>query len=247
MSGVRGALALASRASAPAGPLDVLRTDLAELARLHGFSGGFYMHIGHRRPISEIQAELPPLRQEPRQLVSTGGLDETLYRRRGYLDLDPLAARAARGFTPFAWTLEEFADDAKARPVLRSLDAWGVRSGVIAPIQDYAGGPAFVTLFRGVAKAELAEPAAAALLLAAARLHATARSAPDAQAKGLSQRELEVLRLAALGHTEQEAAATLALSRRGVQFHLARAGEKLDAPNKTAAVARAVSAGLIAL
>ncbi|MEH0196582.1 LuxR C-terminal-related transcriptional regulator [Caulobacter sp. CCNWLY153] len=228
--------------------LEVVRADLAVLARKHGFVGGVYMHIGHRRPISELQAELLPLRQEPRQLIASGGIDEGLYRRRGYLDLDPLAARAAAGFTPFAWSVEQLAEaDPNGRPVLRALDAWGVRSGMAAPIQDYAAGPAFVTLFRGESVTEFVEEAAAALLLAAARLHAVVRAAPDAQVKGLSHRELEVLRQAAMGRTEQETAASLALSRRGVQFHLARAGEKLDARNKTAAVARAVSAGLISL
>jgi DNA-binding CsgD family transcriptional regulator len=56
---------------------------------------------------------------------------------------------------------------------------------------------------------------------------------------------MQVLRLAARGLTEVETAAQLRLSRRGVQFHLARAGAKLDTSNKTAAVARAISLGLI--
>ncbi len=58
---------------------------------------------------------------------------------------------------------------------------------------------------------------------------------------------MDVLRLAALGSTEQETAFALSLSRRGVQFHLARAVDKLGAVNKTAAVARAVGAGLISV
>ena len=63
----------------------------------------------------------------------------------------------------------------------------------------------------------------------------------------LSAREIAVLRLAALGRTEQETAETLRLSRRTIQYHLASAAVKLGTPNKTAAVARAVSRGLIVL
>jgi len=66
-------------------------------------------------------------------------------------------------------------------------------------------------------------------------------------ASPLSEREAAVLRLAALGCTEQATAGALRLSRRTIQYHLASAVEKLNAPNKTAAVARAVCAGLIDL
>ena len=64
-------------------------------------------------------------------------------------------------------------------------------------------------------------------------------------ANPLTAREVMVLRLAAQGRTEHETAQALRLSRRTIQYHLASAVEKLGAPNKTAAVARAVGHGLI--
>ncbi|MFZ0269329.1 autoinducer binding domain-containing protein [Caulobacter sp.] len=233
-----------------AGESDDLRDGLASLARRHGFAGAIYMHVGHRLPAAGGES---PSRSEPRLLAATHGFDEGAYRRRGYLDLDPLVDRAATAFTPFGWTLAQVASDVAARPVVRAFEAWGVRSGVIAPVQDYAAGPAFVNLFgpepflAATSEAGGDDPRLAALLLGAARLHGVARETPDVRVLGLSRREIQVLRLAALGRTEQETAEALTLSRRGVQFHLARVGEKLDAPNKTAAVARAVSAGVITL
>lgn len=79
---------------------------------------------------------------------------------------------------------------------------------------------------------------------AARPLEAAPKVSPEAL---LSKREIEVLSLAAIGLTEAETAQKLKLSRRGVQFHLARAGIKLETPNKIATVARAIADGLITI
>jgi DNA-binding CsgD family transcriptional regulator len=112
-------------------------------------------------------------------------------------------------------------------------------------VQDYAYGPSLLNLYGPRGRA----PDPGALMLAAVEVHMAARALPGQTAADslLNAREIEVLRLAAIGRTEQETAHSLSLSRRGVQFHLARAMEKLGAANKTAAVATAVSAGLIGL
>lgn len=238
--------AVLARLETPADPASAYRAALGQAARRCGFPQAAYMHLGHRLPSETIQA--------PGRLISSGGLDETLYRKRGYLAYDPLAARAAAAFAPFAWSLDDLADTA-ARPLARAFEAWGVRSGLIAPIQDSAAGSAFVNFFGSEPSLVSLDPDSEALrdgraLLAAARLHAAARADLPTQgvADGaLNAREMHVLRLAARGLTEMETAAQLKLSRRGVQFHLSRAGAKLDTPNKTAAVARAITLGLIAM
>lgn len=225
----------------PADPTSAYRATLGRAARRCGFAQAAYMHLGYR---------LPGAAEVPSRLISSGGLDETLYLKRGYLAYDPLAARAATAFAPFAWSLEDLTD-AAARPLARAFEAWGVRSGLVAPIQDSAAGPAFVNFFGSeprIAPVDALRDGQA--LLAAAQLHAAART--DLPAEGvadgvLNAREMHVLRLAARGLTEMETAAQLKLSRRGVQFHLSRAGAKLDTPNKTAAVARAIALGLIAM
>lgn len=57
---------------------------------------------------------------------------------------------------------------------------------------------------------------------------------------GLSPREIEVLRLMALGRTDDETAEVLSISRRTVHTHVASILNKLTAENRTAAVATAV-------
>jgi DNA-binding CsgD family transcriptional regulator len=225
-----------ARAPRPA----VVRLLLEEAARGHGFAGAAYMHIG--RGLETGAAE-------PARLAAVGGFSASAYRRQGYLALDPLARRAAKAFLPFVWTLDEISDDPAAAPLVRALQGWGISAGAIAPVQDYAHGPALLNLFRAEREPLVLDPAA--VMLDAFRLHARLRDqdGPACPSGGepLAAREIEVLRLAALGRTEAETAHELGLSRRGVQFHLARAMAKLDAPNKTAAVARAVRMGAVVI
>ncbi len=73
-------------------------------------------------------------------------------------------------------------------------------------------------------------------------------SNPRGQPAGasLSDRELEVLTLAAKGYTNKAIAVQLTISDRTVQGHFARIFEKLQAGSRTEAVMKAVAMGLIA-
>lgn len=68
---------------------------------------------------------------------------------------------------------------------------------------------------------------------------------PDADVEPLTDRELEVLRLAAKGYTNKVIGAELSISDRTVQGHLAKIYAKLGASSRTEAVMRAVSFGWI--
>lgn len=57
--------------------------------------------------------------------------------------------------------------------------------------------------------------------------------------RGLTPREIEVLDLVAQGQADKQCALALGVSVRTVQKHLERIYRKLDAPNRTAALARA--------
>lgn len=61
----------------------------------------------------------------------------------------------------------------------------------------------------------------------------------------LSRREIEVLRLAAGGHTNRQIAATLGLSGRTVDRHMSNILLKLDVPSRAAATAYAYEHGLV--
>jgi LuxR family maltose regulon positive regulatory protein len=71
-------------------------------------------------------------------------------------------------------------------------------------------------------------------------------SSGQALIEPLSQRELEVLHLIALGRTNQEIAQQLIIAPGTVKAHTASIYRKLDVANRTEAVARARQLGILA-
>ena len=61
----------------------------------------------------------------------------------------------------------------------------------------------------------------------------------------LSKRQQEVLQWAAVGKTDWEIGMILGISESAVKFHFEIARKKLNATNRTHAVARAITMGLI--
>ena len=72
-----------------------------------------------------------------------------------------------------------------------------------------------------------------------------ARQEETAPVESLTDRELQILTLAAKGYTNKAIAVQLGISDRTVQNHLANTFQKLNAESRTEAVMRAVSLGLI--
>jgi DNA-binding NarL/FixJ family response regulator len=72
------------------------------------------------------------------------------------------------------------------------------------------------------------------------------RQEETAPVESLTDRELQILTLAAKGYTNKAIAVQLGISDRTVQNHLANTFQKLNAESRTEAVMRAVSLGLIA-
>ena len=68
---------------------------------------------------------------------------------------------------------------------------------------------------------------------------------PTSSGVSISARELEVLRLVAHGKTNQEIGEELAVSRRTAKAHVERVISRLGVANRTEAVARAMSLGLL--
>jgi LuxR family maltose regulon positive regulatory protein len=93
-----------------------------------------------------------------------------------------------------------------------------------------------------------AEPSAtAALPVDPTARHVVSPAEPSGQVlvEPLSERELEVLRLIALGKTNPEIAQQLVIARGTVKAHAAHIYQKLDVTNRTEAVARARQLGLL--
>ena len=101
-------------------------------------------------------------------------------------------------------------------------------SEVVAAIREVAGGGSYVN------------PA-----LVARMVSAEAKEAADAQADPLSEREHEVLRLLALGHTNQEIAKTLFISVRTAETHRAHIMQKLGLASRAELVHYALAKQII--
>ena len=80
------------------------------------------------------------------------------------------------------------------------------------------------------------------------RLSSTSReSVTQKQLDELSKREMEILRLAARGMSNQDIATQLYLSRRTIQAHLANIFRKMDVGSRTEAVLQALKKGWLGL
>lgn len=231
---------------------DSLQETLRDLALRFGLKGGHYVHLGHavRAIGAAAEAAVRPVR-----FLTTSVSDRRLYLEEGGLCWDPPMQQIAGAHRPFAWTaaaIEQAGED--GRWLASRLKGRGVHGGVAAPVQDYAAGPAYVSFysaFTGEVEA-LLEARGPELAWAAAGFHEEAkrRLAPIAEGTGrlaLTTREIDCLRLAALGQTVQETAEALQVTPRTVEFHLKNAADKFGAPNKTRAVALAIGRGLIAV
>jgi DNA-binding NarL/FixJ family response regulator len=71
------------------------------------------------------------------------------------------------------------------------------------------------------------------------------RAAGELERGGLTRRELEVLRLVAIGRTNAEIATELFLSTRTVEMHVRNTLSKLGCRSRTEATARAHTMGLV--
>jgi DNA-binding CsgD family transcriptional regulator len=80
--------------------------------------------------------------------------------------------------------------------------------------------------------------------VAALQMYSARKSALQG-ARRLTKREIEVLSLIAQGHSSKEAAETLYVSKRTVDFHLANVYDKLQVKNRVQAFRAATRFGLI--
>lgn len=226
----------------------LLQEKLGALARELDFQGGVYVHLGHAVLAPRQAAGLKALR-----FVASSIWDRRLYLEGGPLMFGPSAAPGSWIAGPFAWTTSPAAGLTNADMAFRAnLRERGIRACVLTPIHDYAAGPAYLNLYsiyQGEAERQVRENGPA-LAFAASRFHEQAKGLTTAAraANGgslLTPREIDCLRLAALGLTAQETADALQVTVRTIEFHLKNAVEKFGAANKVRAVALAVRQGLI--
>jgi DNA-binding CsgD family transcriptional regulator len=212
-----------------------------------GFFGGRYVQLGRRswgmedREADSVLRHLSTARDVDRE-------DEE------WIASDPAIAGIRDSYTPFCWTTRGVAEwNARQRRWIEGERARGITAGMAIPVQDSAGCPAYLSLFGGDEESigQLIERRAPELAFLAGKFHAIAKTVvPIAPWVGrgprLSRREIECLKLAALGQTVDRSGHTLGISGRTVEFHLRNALEKLGAPTKLRAVVLAFGTGVAA-
>lgn len=170
------------------------------------------------------------------------------YFQAGYLRIDPRIGRARACRKAFVWTPELF----QHVPALwNDLQKNDLENGCTQPILSEASGVSmlsFVRKERAVTAAELAEKEKDILQLAQIVHKLYARLLRQQEASTLpelTRREMEIMLWSAEGKSAQDIAHRLGISRNTIEFHIKNALAKLNAPNKTAAVVRAASLGML--
>lgn len=228
---LRSALAQAEDAQAV---FDVI----AEMVRRLGFEHCAY----------GVRVRVPFTRQRTFLISNYDVRWQERYRAAGYLHTDPTVAHGIRTTAPLIWSRDFFRQTPQMWAEARSFD---LCVGWAQSCCDASGSVGMLTLARSheaLSRAEIRtrEPEYTWLVhLAHMALSAALRRANCAQPPNLSPREIEVLRWMADGKTAEEIALLLDISVHTVNFHVRNVKAKLQAANKTAAVASAIGLGLL--
>ncbi|WP_310451527.1 LuxR family transcriptional regulator [Sulfuritalea sp.] len=169
------------------------------------------------------------------------------YLKHGYHAIDPTIEHAKTSVLPLIWSSALF-DQALARDA-REL---GFNHGWTQPLRASNGKFGALTLARsqGAISADELEAKLPMMQWLAQVVHARlfreflARQRNESSTR-LSERELEVLRLASEGGTAGDIAELTGVGERTVNFHIANIISKLGATNKTHAVTLAMRLGLL--
>ncbi|AVT74396.1 HTH-type quorum sensing-dependent transcriptional regulator RpaR [Rhodopseudomonas palustris] len=172
-----------------------------------------------------------------------------LYVSENFSAVDPVPRHGATTVHPFVWSEAPYdrdRDPAAHRVMTRAAD-FGLVEGYCIPLH-YDDGSAAISM--AGREPDLSPAARGAMQLvsiyAHSRLRALSRPKPIRRNR-LTPRECEILQWAAQGKTAWEISVILCITERTVKFHLIEAARKLDAANRTAAVAKALTLGLIRL
>ncbi|GGK36775.1 helix-turn-helix transcriptional regulator [Salinarimonas ramus] len=172
-----------------------------------------------------------------------------LYTRKSYADHDPVIRHCRQTVKPFEWGEAPFDADSDpgAVEVMRRARDYRMEQGFCVPIHGINGYDACISLSgKEVDLSPRTKPAIHLMALYAfdRGRQISGGTLPDTL---LSPREREVLAHSAQGLSAPAIAQRLGITERTVTAHVANACQKLDAANKTQAVARALHYRYISL
>lgn len=196
-----------------------------------------------------LRAPWPLSKPKTRLINNYPEMWQKRYQEARYIEIDPTVHHARRSQTPVVWSdalfsgVPEFWGEAQAA---------GLRYGWAQSAFDSCGVGGMLTLARSrepLGATELAEnELKMRWLVNTAHLSLKRVLMPTLMAdpeRGLTDREVEVLKWAADGKTSGEISKILVISVDTVNFHVKNAVTKLKTTNKTAAVVRAAMLGLL--
>lgn len=172
-----------------------------------------------------------------------------VYTRENFSAMDPVPHHGASTVQPFEWSEARYDKESNpaAHLVMTRATEFRLMQGYCIPLH-YDGGGAVISM--ATEQLNIDPMAKSALQLIGVYAHNRIRSLgrPDLKKRDLlTAREREVLRWVADGKTAWEVSVILKISERTVKFHLIQASRKLNAVNRTSAVAKALARGLIKL
>ncbi|MGV0959410.1 MAG: autoinducer binding domain-containing protein [Limnohabitans sp.] len=226
--------------------LNLLVTPIACPESIFGSIERVAVKLGFEHVAYGFQAPYPVTQPKITLLNNYPGPWQEHYNRSGFLFTDPTVIHGRQSQAPLIWDDQAFASN----PALwRDAQDHGIRAGWAQSSLENSGAGSLLTLCRrseSITASELQakEPQMRWLVQVAHVSLSRAIMDKDAQMPAvLTPREREVLQWTADGKSAQDIADILVLSKSVVDFHLKNSIKKLDSPNKTAAVARAVLLG----
>lgn len=166
------------------------------------------------------------------------------YMSANYLAVDPTVQHGIRTLAPVVWSNELFRDTPQMWSEARSF---GLKVGWAQSCFDESGHVGMLSLARAhgeLTRAELRahEPYLRCLAnVAHVELASALREKRNDVPPVLTAREAQVIKWMALGKTSKETAEILGVTAHTIDFHLRNVIEKMQVPNRTAAVALALS------
>ena len=172
-----------------------------------------------------------------------------IYTRENFSVMDPIPQYGVSTVQPFEWAEARYDKDSNpaAHLVMTRATEFRLMQGYCIPLHYDEGGAVISMATEQLTIDPVAKSALQLIgIYAHNRIRSLGRPKPEKRDL-LTPREREILRWAADGKTSWEVSVILHISERTVKFHLNQASHKLNAVNRTAAVAKALARGLIKL
>jgi len=172
------------------------------------------------------------------------------YELNSYIKTDPLISHCNHSMSPIVWNESVFSE---TRDIWQGLQKYGLQHGWSQSFHHAPSGLcSIISLARrhcSISPLELYEHFGYMFYASSHLSELFARTLPAESLKPrqphLSSRELEVLKLSAVGKTAYEISKILSLSERTVNYHVQNVIEKLHVCNKISAVIKAARTGII--